>query len=124
LSVPASQPVSGANVRLQSWPLGHDIAEVAAPDAQTIADCTTWLSFHRIWGRLGQESLRAIAQSLRLLTVETGTPLYEQTQTAIGLYLLKWGSVEIYRPSPVGRTHIDYRSAGDVFGYVPLVARV
>jgi polyferredoxin/CRP-like cAMP-binding protein len=121
LSVPASQPVSEANVRLQSWPLGHDIAEVAAPDAQTIADCTTWLSFHRIWGRLGQESLRAISQSLRLLTVETGTPLYEQTQTAIGLYILKWGSVEIYRPSPVGRTHVLYRSAGDVFGYVPLL---
>ncbi|NJL48724.1 MAG: cyclic nucleotide-binding domain-containing protein [Leptolyngbyaceae cyanobacterium SM2_5_2] len=57
-----------------------------------------------------------------MLTVESGTDIYHQEQAAIGLYLLKWGSVEIYRQSPVGRTHICYRSAGDLFGYVPLVA--
>ncbi|PSN14019.1 RNA polymerase subunit sigma-54 [filamentous cyanobacterium CCP5] len=82
----------------------------------------SWLSFHRIWGQLGEDALQAIAQALALITVEPDTDIYQQGQRAIGLYVLKWGSVEIYRPSPVGRTHIHYRSAGDMFGYVPLVS--
>jgi polyferredoxin/CRP-like cAMP-binding protein len=102
--------------------LGHDTAEAVSLDSQTIEERISWLNFHRIWGQLEAASLQAIAQSLQLFIVDPDTDIYGQDQTAIGLYLLKWGSVEIYRPSPIGRTHIHYRSAGDVFGYVPLVA--
>ncbi len=106
----------------QSLPLGHDLDDTAVPDSEAVEACFDWLSFHRMWGTLGDDALGAIAQALRPLSVEPGTPIYGQGQTAIGLYLLKWGSVEIYRQSPVGRMHICYRSAGDLFGYVPLVA--
>lgn len=81
-----------------------------------------WLSFHRRWGVLSDETLRALARSLRLLSVAAGTHLYEAGQTPIGFYLVKWGSVEIYRQSPVGKTHILYRNAGDLCGYMPLFA--
>jgi polyferredoxin/CRP-like cAMP-binding protein len=104
--------------------LGKDIGEAETAqvlDPPAILERSNWLSFHRVWGVLGNESLQAIAQSLHCLSVEPGTELYQQGQTPIGLYLLKWGTVEIYRQSPVGRTHIRYRSAGDLFGYVPLV---
>ncbi|NEO27429.1 MAG: cyclic nucleotide-binding domain-containing protein, partial [Kamptonema sp. SIO4C4] len=40
-----------------------------------------------------------------------------------GLYILKWGTVENYRLSPLGRTHIAYYNAGDLFGYAPLIQR-
>ncbi|MGB7084621.1 MAG: sigma 54-interacting transcriptional regulator, partial [Phormidesmis sp.] len=109
-----------------SLPLGHKTAdhttELTQLDSQTVAENSNWLSFHRIWGVLAEESLQAIAQSLQLLKVDPETDIYQQNQTTLGLYILKWGSVEIYRSSPVGRTHIHYCSAGDVFGYVPLVA--
>jgi transcriptional regulator with AAA-type ATPase domain/NAD-dependent dihydropyrimidine dehydrogenase PreA subunit len=120
VSVPASQDV--VTCSSPSLPLGKEISEAYTPDDQTVAECLNWLSFHRIWGVLGGEALQRLAQSLQLLKVEPGTEIYREEQTAIGLYLLKWGSVEIYRSSPVGRMHIRYRSAGDLFGYVPLVA--
>ena len=106
----------------QPLPLGSDICEANAPDQQVILECLNWLSFHRIWGVLGDDILQAIAQSLQLLTVKPETAIYQQDQATVGLYFLKWGSVEIFRQSPVGRTHIRYRSAGDIFGYVSLVA--
>ncbi len=103
-------------------PLGGDLTVGQPADAQAIAERVTWLSFHRLWGRLADASLQALAACLQTVTVEAETLLYQQGQAAIGLYLLKWGSVEIYRPSPVGRTHIHYHSAGDLFGYIPLVS--
>jgi CRP-like cAMP-binding protein len=119
MSVPSDHTVPDSSAPL--LPLGKTIRETEGLDQQAILERWNWLSFHRLWGLLGDESLPAIASSLHLLTVEPGTEIYRQDQTAIGLYLLKWGSVEIYRQSPVGRTHIRYRSAGDLFGYVPLV---
>ncbi|MEA5599190.1 cyclic nucleotide-binding domain-containing protein [Rivularia sp. UHCC 0363] len=117
---PSDQRLAAAP--LSSTPLGNDLPATAPAEPKTLKERCYWLSFHRIWGVLPDESLEAIAASLQLLTVEPGTDIYHQEQAAIGLYLLKWGSVEIYRQSPVGRTHICYRSAGDLFGYVPLVA--
>ncbi|MGB7415657.1 MAG: cyclic nucleotide-binding domain-containing protein, partial [Thermosynechococcaceae cyanobacterium] len=90
-------------------------------EAQTIADCYDWLSFHRLWGELKAETLNSLAHSLQLLKVESGTDIYRDGQAPAGLYLLKWGSVEIYRFSQVGKTHMLYRSAGEMFGYVPLL---
>ncbi|NEQ43010.1 MAG: cyclic nucleotide-binding domain-containing protein [Leptolyngbya sp. SIOISBB] len=110
-----------AAARSQSWPLGHNLSGLTPASAETLAERINWLSFHRIWGQLGAASLQAIAQALQLLTVDPDTHLYQQEQTAIGLYILQWGAVEIYRPSSVGRTHICYRSAGDVLGYAPLL---
>lgn len=80
-----------------------------------------WLSFHRVWEQLSQEVTGAIAQSLQPLKVEPNAEIYRQGLKPVGLYLLKWGSVEIYRLSLVGKTHITYRNAGEVFGYVPLL---
>ena len=120
--MPIPSKLSVSESLAQALPLGSDALEVRSLSSQTIRERIHWLSFHRIWGQLGEDSLQAIAHALQLLTVEPGTDIYRQDQTAIGLYILKWGSVELYRPSSVGRTHIYYRSAGDVFGYVPLVA--
>lgn len=58
-----------------------------------------------------------------MLKVETGTEIYRESQTPVGLYLLKWGTVEIYRLSLVGKTHMLYRNAGELFGYVPIINR-
>jgi CRP-like cAMP-binding protein len=116
---PSEQRLSAAP--LSSTPLGNDLPATAPFEPNTLKERCNWLSFHHIWGVLPEASLEVIAASLQLLTVEPGTDIYYQEQAAIGLYLLKWGSVGIYRQSPVGRTHICYRSAGDLFGYVPLV---
>jgi polyferredoxin/CRP-like cAMP-binding protein len=90
-------------------------------DEQVVLECCDWLSFHRIWGKLKDETLKAIAQCFQLLKLEQGTEIYSEAQTPVGLYLLKWGSVEIYRLGQIGKSHIQYRSAGELFGYVPLV---
>jgi transcriptional regulator with AAA-type ATPase domain len=70
---------------------------------------------------LSQEVTFEIARSLQPLKVEPNAEIYRQGLKPVGLYLLKWGSVEIYRLSLLGKTHITYRNAGEVFGYVPLV---
>jgi len=105
----------------QSAPLGAGLTTTAEPSGSAIAERVNWLSFHRLWGQLTEASLQALARCLHPLRVTPETAIYQQGQTAVGLYLLKWGSVEIYRPSPVGRTHIHYYSAGDLLGYIPLV---
>ncbi|MGK7902491.1 MAG: sigma 54-interacting transcriptional regulator [Hormoscilla sp.] len=89
---------------------------------EQILECVDWLSFHRIWGQLSDDAIEAIARSLQLLKIPLETEIYRQEQSAVGLYLLKWGSVEIYRHSLVGKTHIAYRNAGELFGYLSLVA--
>ncbi|MFB2838146.1 cyclic nucleotide-binding domain-containing protein [Floridanema evergladense] len=88
---------------------------------ELVKECSDWLSFHRIWGKLKDETLQAIAQCFQLLKIEPSTAIYEESQTPVGVYLLKWGSVEIYRLSLIGKSHIKYRSAGELFGYVPLI---
>ncbi|MDJ1171871.1 cyclic nucleotide-binding domain-containing protein [Roseofilum sp. BLCC_M154] len=89
-------------------------------EEKEITDGIDWLSFHRVWGQLSDEVIEAIAKSLRLLKVEPNQDIYHEGLEPIGLYLIKWGSVEIYRSSLVGKTHIRYYSAGELFGYIPL----
>lgn len=96
--------------------------DAIALDASAILECEQWLSFHRIWGRLPDATLGAIAQSLQLFRVEARTPIYQEGQIPIGFYLLKWGSVEIMRRSPLGNSLIRYRNAGELFGHLALVA--
>ena len=79
------------------------------------------MSFHRIWGRLSSKAILAIAQGLQVFQVEANTEIYQQGSKPLGFYLLKWGSIEIYRSYLVGRTHINYRNAGGIFGCVPLL---
>jgi transcriptional regulator with AAA-type ATPase domain/NAD-dependent dihydropyrimidine dehydrogenase PreA subunit len=107
--------------QVQILPLQPPIDGELKIDEQAVLECVDWLSFHRIWGQLSQEVINAIAKRLQILKVEANTEIYRQDLKPVGLYLLKWGSVEIYRQSLVGKTHITYRNAGDVFGYVPLV---
>jgi len=90
-------------------------------DDQAIQECCNWLSFHRVWGELSDAAIHAMARAFQPLTVEPNCEIYRQGLQPAGLYLLKWGTVEIYRHSLVGRTHITYRNAGETFGYVPLV---
>jgi len=97
----------------------HPEQEVSLEETE-ITDGIDWLSFHRVWGQLSDNVIEAIAQSLRLLKVEPNQDIYHQGIEPIGLYLIKWGSVEIYRSSLVGKTHIRYYSAGELFGYTPL----
>ncbi|MCW6035395.1 cyclic nucleotide-binding domain-containing protein [Spirulina subsalsa FACHB-351] len=95
-------------------------SELPKPTPEDIQDCINWLSFHRIWGKLGENTIAQIAASLSLLPVEANTNIFAQNTTPEGLYLLKWGTVEIYRNSPVGKTHITYRNAGELFGHISL----
>jgi hypothetical protein len=81
-----------------------------------------WLSFHRVWGKLSDETIAAIAQNLHVLPISANQLIYQEKQIPQGIYFLKWGTVEIYRHSPVGKNHIMYRHAGDVLGYFPLVS--
>ena len=106
---------------VQGLPLSPDADSPGNQDQQAILERSNWLSFHRVWGELNDQTLQAIAQSLQLLKVNPGTEIYREGLSPVGLYLLKWGAVEIYRLSPVGKTHILYRNAGELFGYVSLV---
>lgn len=84
------------------------------PDEGAKLERSNWLSFHRVWGQLSDRAIQAIAQSLQTLKVEPNGEIYRQGLKPVGLYLLKWGSVEIYRLSLVGKTHIIpfFRSFG------------
>ncbi|MGA7931938.1 MAG: cyclic nucleotide-binding domain-containing protein, partial [Kovacikia sp.] len=103
-------------------PLGADSTHGVTSNQQSVLDCSQWLGFHRVWGQLPEKVLTAIAQSLQCFRVESQTLIYQEGQPNIGLYLLKWGAVEIYRLSPIGKSLIRYRSAGELFGYVSLMA--
>ena len=103
-------------------PLMTEAAQTAA-SPEEIADCQAWLSFHRLWGQLPAEALAAIAQALHPSHVEAQTLIYQEGHPTTGLYLLKWGAVEMYRLSPIGKSLIRQRSAGDLFGYVSLMAQ-
>lgn len=91
------------------------------PDRTTIAECEDWLSFHRLWGQLGDTEINAIASHLQPVTLPQNTLIYQAGQTPTGCYFLKWGTVEAYRESAVGKTLIQYHNAGDIFGYLPLM---
>ena len=105
-------------------PLGAGLEDLPQPDPGAAAECCNWLRFHRLWGQLPDRVLQEIARSLHLCKVAAGTIVYQTHQPAIGLYLIKWGAVEIYRISSIGRSQIRPRSAGDLFGYVTLIAQL
>lgn len=88
---------------------------------QLVKECCESLKLDRLWGKLGDEALQALTQCFQLLQLEAGTEIYYEDQTPVGIYLLKSGSVEIYRLSLMGKSHIQYRSAGELFGYIPLM---
>lgn len=122
-TTPTSTDRSTPNETLRSIPLQPEANHVQMQEKQAVAECYNWLSFHRVWGQLQERSLKAIARSLQLIKVEPGTEIYRENQAPVGLYLLKWGTVEIYRLSLVGKTHMLYRNAGELFGYVPVINR-
>ena len=121
MSMPTAATEEPTTDVVQGLPLSPDGHGTGNQDKQAILECSNWLSFHRVWGELHDQTLQEIAQSLQLLKVSSGTEIYREGQSPVGLYLLKWGAVEIYHLSPVGKTHILYRNAGELFGYVPLV---
>ena len=103
-----------------SVPLGtHRNSTPPTPSIE--AERRDWLSFHRLWGTLPDAALQAIARCLVKFTLAVDTDIYQAGQTPAGLYLVKWGTVELYRRSPIGHTHILYRSAGNLFGYMPMM---
>lgn len=108
----------------QPLPLGAEVTSAMAANDQTVAAALDWFSFHRVWGQLPVEVLQAIAQSLHCFRVEPQTPIYQEGQLPLGLYLLKWGTVEIVRQSPIGPSLIRYRNAGDLFGYTVIANAV
>ncbi len=105
----------------RSEPLGTDAVKSIELDEQAVEECDRWLSFHRVWGQLSETTLSEIAQSFQLFRIAPATHIYQEEQHPIGLYLLKWGTVEIYRRSLIGKSLIRYRNAGDVFGHGALV---
>jgi transcriptional regulator with AAA-type ATPase domain len=112
-----SQPESVLVVPGQPLPLGTGSTSIATANEQFVLKCSSWLSFHRVWGQLPADVLTAIAQSFSCFQVEPHTLIYQEGQFPIGLYLLKWGTVEIFRQSHIGKSLICYRNAGDLFGY-------
>lgn len=88
-----------------------------------IADCLDWLSFHRIWGQLGHNTLTAIATKLKLAQLEAEIEIYQQGTESLGLYILQWGTIEIYCTLENLRTHLRYHNAGESFGCEPLILK-
>lgn len=84
---------------------------------RSLSNGIQWLSEHCVWGALPTEVLQAIYQAFHGFQVEPKTLIYQAGQQPIGLYLLQQGTVEIFRQSPLGKSFIRYRNAGDLFGY-------
>ena len=103
-----------------SHPLHPESTQLTSDPAEQL-EYENWLSFHRVWGTMSDATISAIAHHLQVLPIAANTAIYEESQTPQGIYFLKWGTVEIYRRSPLGKSHITYRNAGEVFGYLPLV---
>jgi hypothetical protein len=60
------------------WPLGRPPDSLQKLDELAISNCCAWLSFHRIWGILTDDVLRAIAQSFYALDAEPGENIYHK----------------------------------------------
>jgi transcriptional regulator with AAA-type ATPase domain len=103
--------------------LGADRTGAVANDEHLISETSHWFALHRVWGQLPSDLVQAIARCLHLFRVEAKTFIYQQGQTPLGLYWLKWGTVEIFRQSPLGKSLIRYRNAGDLFGHGALLAQ-
>ncbi len=109
-------------VDLEDPPLGMGLEGLPDQDLALFEEWCNWLQFHRLWGQLSESVRQDLARSLHLLKVKPGTVIYREGQPAIGIYLVKWGSVEVNRLSPIGQSLIRQRSAGELFGYVSLLA--
>lgn len=91
---------------------------VPPDDLVLVEERRNWLRFHRLWGQLPEPAQLDLARSLHLLKVAPGRLIYREGQPSLGLYLLKWGTVEVNRLSPIGQSLIRQRNAGELFGYV------
>lgn len=101
--------------------LGAGLTDVPLVDATTLAAQVDWLWNHPLWGQLPEAAIHALAQALHPLAAVAGSVLFQPQSPSLGLYLLKRGSVAIYRPSALGLLLIRQRSAGDLFGHVSLM---
>ncbi|HEY9835023.1 MAG TPA: cyclic nucleotide-binding domain-containing protein, partial [Stenomitos sp.] len=101
----------------QPLPLAIAPATTVVSEEQAIAEYGGWLKFHRVWGDLPESAFWELCQSFHCFQVPPGTLIYQEGHTPIGLYLLRWGSVEIFQESPLGKLSICYRHAGELFGY-------
>ena len=88
----------------------------------SLKSAVTGCDFIACGGLLPEPARQDLARSLHLLKVKPGTLIYREGQPSLGLYLLKWGAVEVNRLSPIGQSLIRQRSAGELFGYVSLLA--
>lgn len=103
----------------QPLPWGRNItlAPIANLAFESILD---WFRLQLLWCHLPEVVLRSLIHSLQSFTVEPQTPIYREDQTPVGLYLLRSGTVEIVRRSPIGQSLICHRQEGDLFGYTVL----
>lgn len=101
--------------------LGAGLTDLPSVDATTLATQDRWLRDHRLWGQLPEAAIQALAQALHPLTAGAGAVLFQPQSPSLGLYLLKRGSVAIYRPSALGLLLVRQRSDGDLFGHVSLM---
>lgn len=115
--------------------LGAGIEGLPQLELDAESEYVNWLRFDRLWGQLGDRALQDIARSLHLFKVEAGTIIYQADQPVIGLYLMKWGAVEIYRISSIGSLAItdienlaeallDFKGMADLEIWLDAVAKV
>ncbi len=90
-------------------------------DLEALRVRRNWLNLDLIWGKLQEETLQAIAACFQVLKITLDTEIYQEHQTPVGVYLVRAGTVEIFRVSPLGKSHLQYRSEGELFGYLPLM---
>lgn len=115
--------VAGATGEPDAGPIAPiNLPEPPQPSHDARQACCQWLSHHFIWGQLPEAVLNAIAQTAYPLTLTPDTLIYRTGQTPVGLYLLQRGTVEIYRQTPIGKSLVCFRQAGDLLGHVPLMA--
>ncbi|WP_200324799.1 sigma 54-interacting transcriptional regulator [Sphaerospermopsis aphanizomenoides] len=113
-----TEPVTA--MPMQPLPLNENMTT----DSKVVENFHNWLSIHQVWGQLPVDALEAIAQSFHYFSVEPQTLIYQEGQTPIGLYLLKSGTVEIFKRSLIGQLLIRYRHPGDLFGYTLIANEV
>jgi CRP-like cAMP-binding protein len=119
LNSPATVPPQPVKTTLaHPLPLAID-AEAMLDDVLELRQ--QWLSAHSVWSQLPTDTLQAIARSFQRFAVEPQTLIYQEGQSPIGLYLVRQGTIEIFRQSPIGDSLIRYRDAGDLFGYMLVV---
>ncbi|WP_416668665.1 sigma 54-interacting transcriptional regulator [Egbenema bharatensis] len=114
-TAPLSPPSIGDSE--PSLPLGIAVGHAVTRDESSIAECKNWLSLHPVLGQLPVATVQSIAQSLIGFQVAAQTLIYQAGQQPVGLYLLRQGTVEIFRQSLIGNSLIAHRHQGDLFGY-------